>query len=104
MTERAHKVTTDEGSEPINGSITVQTGGETKTYDIKLAKGQVTLPLTSATYRVDIEPIETRHPKTQNKKGNNARGSGTQWHPQQRCSTIYLSGPTGVVPEVGCRA
>jgi len=62
---RVHKVTSDGDSEPISGSITVQTGDETKRYDIKLAKGQVTLPLTGATYRVDIEPNEIPDPKAQ---------------------------------------
>jgi amino acid permease/DNA-binding transcriptional ArsR family regulator len=62
---RVHKVTSDGDSEPIGGSITVQTGDETKRYDIKLAKGQVTLPLTGATYRVDIEPNEIPDPKAQ---------------------------------------
>jgi len=62
---RAHKVTSDGDSEPIGGSITVQTGDETKRYDIKLAKGQVTMPLTGATCRVDIEPTQIRHPKAQ---------------------------------------
>jgi amino acid permease/DNA-binding transcriptional ArsR family regulator len=59
---RVHKVTPDGDSEPIGGSITVQVGGETRTYDIQLAKGQVTLPLTGATCRVDIQPVELRHP------------------------------------------
>jgi amino acid permease/predicted transcriptional regulator len=58
-----HKVTPDGDSEPIGGSITVQAGGETKTYDIKLAKGQVTLPLTGGPCLVDIEPTETHRPK-----------------------------------------
>ena len=62
---RVHKVTTDGDSEPIGGSITVQTGGETRRYDIKLANGQVTLPLTGATCRVDIEPTQMRDPKAQ---------------------------------------
>jgi amino acid permease len=62
---RVHKVTPDGDSEPIGGSITVQAGGETRTYDIQLAKGQVTLPLTGATCRVDIQPVELRHPKAQ---------------------------------------
>ena len=60
---RVHKVTPDGDSEPIGGSITVQFGGETRTYDIQLAKGQVTLPLTGATCRVDIQPAEIRQPK-----------------------------------------
>jgi amino acid permease len=62
---QVHTVTPGGGSEPIGGSITVQAGGETKTYDIQLAKGQVTLPLTGATCQVDIQPTEIRHPKTQ---------------------------------------
>jgi hypothetical protein len=60
---RVHRVTPDGDSEPIGGSITVQTSGETNTYDIELAKGQVTLPLTGATCRVDIQPAEIRQPK-----------------------------------------
>jgi len=63
-----HKVTSDGDSEPMDGSITVQTGSETKTYDIKLAKGQVTLPLTGATCRVDIEPTGIRNPKAQDQE------------------------------------
>jgi hypothetical protein len=62
---RAHAVTPEGDSEPIGGSITVQAGGETKTYDIQLAKGQVTQPLTGATCRVNIQPAEIRHPKAQ---------------------------------------
>jgi amino acid permease len=53
---RVYKATPDGDSEPISGSITVQTCGETKRYDIQLAKGRVTLPLVGATCRVDIEP------------------------------------------------
>jgi amino acid permease len=63
-----HKVTSDGDSEPIDGSITVQTGSETKTYDIKLAKGQVTLPLTGAICRVDVEPTKTRNPKAPDRR------------------------------------
>ena len=62
---RAHAVTPEGDSEPIGGSITVQTGGETKTYDIQLANGQVTQPLTGAACRVDMQPTEIRHPKAQ---------------------------------------
>ncbi len=62
---QVHTVTPGGDSEPIGGSITVQAGGETKTYDIQLAKGQVTLPLTGATCQVDIQPTEIRHPKAQ---------------------------------------
>jgi len=53
---RVHKVTPDGDSEPISGSITVRTCGETKRYDIQLAKGHVILPLAGAICRVDIEP------------------------------------------------
>jgi amino acid permease len=62
---RVHTVTRDGDSEPIGGSITVQADGETKTYDIQLAKGQVSLPLTGAICQVDIQPTEIRHPKAQ---------------------------------------
>ena len=62
---RVHKATSDGDSEPIGGSIAVQTGGTTRRYDIKLAKGQVTLPLTGATCRVDIEPTEIPDQKAQ---------------------------------------
>ncbi len=58
---RVHKVTQEGDSEPIGGSITVQTRGETSRYDIMLAKGQITLPLTGATCRVDIE-LADLHP------------------------------------------
>jgi amino acid permease len=62
---RVHTVTPEGDSEPIGGSITVQVGVETKTYDIQLANGQVTQPLTGATCRVDIQPTEIRHPQAQ---------------------------------------
>jgi hypothetical protein len=62
---RVHKATSDGDSEPIGGSIAVRTGGATRRYDIKLAKGQVTLPLTGATCRVDIEPTEIPDRKAQ---------------------------------------
>jgi amino acid permease/DNA-binding transcriptional ArsR family regulator len=62
---RVHTVTPGGDSEPIGGSITVQAGVETKTYDIQLANGQVTQPLTGATCRVDIQPTEIRRPKAQ---------------------------------------
>jgi amino acid permease len=65
---RVHKVTPDGDSEPIAGSITVQTSDELKKYDIVLARGQVTLPLAGATCRVDIEPAEMRHLKAQDQK------------------------------------
>jgi hypothetical protein len=58
---RVHKVTQEGDSEPIGGSITVQTRDETSRYDIMLAKGQLTLPLTGATCRVDIAPADL-HP------------------------------------------
>jgi hypothetical protein len=60
---RVHTVTPEGDSEPTGGSITVQVGVETKTYDIQLANGQVTLPLTGRTWQVDIRPPEIRHPK-----------------------------------------
>jgi hypothetical protein len=62
---RVHKVTPDGDSEPISGSITVQTRDETSRNDIMLAKGQITLPLTGATCRVDIEPTEIPDRKAQ---------------------------------------
>jgi amino acid permease len=62
---RIHRVTPDGDSEAIGGSLTVQTGGETKRFDIRLAKGQVILPIVDATCRVDIEPTEMRDPKAQ---------------------------------------
>jgi hypothetical protein len=62
---RVHAVTPEGDSEPIGGSITVHAGGETKTYDIQLANGQVTQPLTGATCRVNIQPAEIRQPKAQ---------------------------------------
>jgi amino acid permease/predicted transcriptional regulator len=62
---RVHRVTPEGDSEAIGGSITVQTGGETKRFDIKLANGQVILPLTDATCRVDIELTEMRDAKAQ---------------------------------------
>ena len=46
----------------------MQTGGQTKRNDIKLAKGQVTLPLTGATCRVDIESTEIRDLKAQGRE------------------------------------
>jgi amino acid permease/predicted transcriptional regulator len=58
-----HRVTPEGDSDPIGGSVTVQTGGETKRFDIKLAKGRVVLPLTGATFRVDIELAEMRDAK-----------------------------------------
>lgn len=62
---RVHRVTREGDSEAIGGSMTVQTGGETKRFDIKLAKGQVILPLTAAACRVDIELTEMRDAKAQ---------------------------------------
>jgi amino acid permease len=62
---RVHKATSDGDSEPIGGSIAVRTGGATRRYDMKLAKGQVILPLTGATCRVDIEPTEIPDRKAQ---------------------------------------
>jgi predicted transcriptional regulator len=62
---QAHAVTPGGDSEPIGGSLTVQAGDQISTYDIQLAKGQVTLPLTGTTCQVDIQPTEIRHPKAQ---------------------------------------
>jgi hypothetical protein len=53
-------VTQEGDSEPIGGSIMVQIRDETSRYDIMLAKGQLTLPLTGATCRVDIEPADAQ--------------------------------------------
>jgi hypothetical protein len=50
-----HRVTPEGDSEAIGGSVTVQTGGEIKQFDLELAKGQVIVPVTDATCRVDIE-------------------------------------------------
>ena len=71
---RVHTVTPEGDSEPIGGSITVQVGVETKTYDIQLANGQVTLPLTGRTWQVDIQPPEIRHPK-----GPGSKNVTTPW-------------------------
>jgi hypothetical protein len=62
---RVHRVTPEGGSEAIGGSMTVEAGGETKRFDIKLAEGQVVLPVTAATCRVDIELTEMRDLKAQ---------------------------------------
>jgi hypothetical protein len=43
--------------------MTVRTGDDIKRFDIKLAEGQVILPVTDATCRVDIELTEMRDPK-----------------------------------------
>jgi len=63
---RVHRVTSEGDSEAIGGSITVQTGGQTKRFDIKLVMGQVVLPMADATCRVDIELTEMREAKAQN--------------------------------------
>ncbi len=60
-----HRVTPEGDSEAIGGSMTVQTGDDIKRFDIKLAEGQVILPVTDATCRVDIELTEMRDPKAQ---------------------------------------
>jgi amino acid permease len=60
-----HRVTPEGDSEAIDAYMTVQTGGETKRFDLKLAKGQVILPMTDATCRVDIEPTEMHDAKAQ---------------------------------------
>jgi predicted transcriptional regulator len=60
-----HRVTPEGDSEAIGGSVTVQTGGETKRFDIELAKGQVIVPVADGTCRVDIELIEMRDVKAQ---------------------------------------
>jgi hypothetical protein len=56
-------VTPEGDSEALGGSVTVQSHGETKRFDIELAKGQVILPLADETCRVDIELTETRDAK-----------------------------------------
>jgi amino acid permease/predicted transcriptional regulator len=60
-----HRVTPDGESEAIGGSMTVQAGGTTRRFDIKLAKGQVSLPVTDATCQVDIELTEMRDANAQ---------------------------------------
>jgi amino acid permease len=55
---RIHRVTPEGDSEAVGRSMTVHTRGETKTFDIKLAKGQVTMPLADATCGVDVELTE----------------------------------------------
>jgi hypothetical protein len=45
--------------------MTVQSGGETKRFDIELTKGEVIVPVTNATCRVDIELTEIRDAKAQ---------------------------------------
>jgi hypothetical protein len=82
-------VTHDGDSEPIGGSITVQTRGETSRYDIMLAKGQVTLPLTGATCRVDIEPTEMRNLKAKDQEALQRRCQVVHDDSQWRCRTIF---------------
>jgi amino acid permease/predicted transcriptional regulator len=60
-----HRVTPDGESEAIGGSMTVQAGGTTRRFDIKLAKGQVSLPVTDATCQMDIELTEMRDANAQ---------------------------------------
>jgi hypothetical protein len=60
-----HRVTPEGDSEAIGGSMTVQAGGTTRRFDIKLAKGQVSLPVTDATCQVDIELTEMRDANAQ---------------------------------------
>jgi amino acid permease len=60
-----HAVTPEGDSQAIGGSVTVQTGAEIKRFDLELAKGQVIVPVTDATCRVDIELTETRDAKAQ---------------------------------------
>jgi predicted transcriptional regulator len=62
---RVHRVTPQGDSEAIGGSMTVQSGGETKRFDIELTKGEVIVPVTNATCRVDIELTEIRDAKAQ---------------------------------------
>jgi amino acid permease/predicted transcriptional regulator len=62
---RVHRVTPEGDSEAIGGSMTVETGGETKRFDMKLAKGQLILPMTDTACRVDIELTEMRHAKAE---------------------------------------
>jgi amino acid permease len=86
---RVHKVTHDGDSEPIGGSITVQTRRETSRYDIMLAKGQITLPLTGATCRVDIEPTEMPNLKAKDQEALQRRGQVVHDDSQWRCRTIF---------------
>jgi amino acid permease len=60
---RVHKVTPEGDSDAMAGTVTVHTGGEPKRFDIKLAGGQVTLPVTDAC-RVDIELTGSEEAKT----------------------------------------
>ena len=55
-----HRITADGDSEPISGSVTVQCGAETKRFDLDLARGPVTVPVTDAIARVDVELTEMR--------------------------------------------
>jgi amino acid permease len=50
-----HAVTPEGDSEAIGGAVTVQTGRGIERFDLELAKGQVIVPVTDATCRVDIE-------------------------------------------------
>jgi amino acid permease/predicted transcriptional regulator len=50
-----HRLTPEGDAEAIGGSVSVQTGGEVRRFDLELAKGQVVVPVTEATCRVDIE-------------------------------------------------
>jgi hypothetical protein len=53
-------VTPDGDSEPISGAVTVQTVRETKRFDLELARGLVTLPVTDASCRVEVELSQAR--------------------------------------------
>jgi hypothetical protein len=55
-----HRVTPEGDSEPISGAVTVQTVRETKRFDLELARGLLTLPVTDAFCRVEVELTQAR--------------------------------------------
>jgi amino acid permease len=50
----AHRVTPDGDSEPLPGRVQVQLAGESKEFDLELARGQVLVPLSDAACRVAV--------------------------------------------------
>ncbi len=52
----AHRITREGESEGLPAALTVGAGDSSKTFDLRLADGQVLLPMTNAPYRLEIRP------------------------------------------------
>jgi hypothetical protein len=59
---RVHRVTAQHGSESLPARVRVHLGEQTRDFDMELSQGQVFIPLTHPSWRVEIMPAKPANP------------------------------------------